>query len=263
MRRRGLAFRVRLLVLFGIFLGVAGWAAHDMHTRRERTAWNRSLRINLAILRLGPVKPDAIAALRARVPALEEQLQLEYSRYRTDGLKPFQITAYGPMDVAEGPPELADSTVLSLVRYAYDRWRYLRKVNEAMGVMDSSPDSVVYMVVRPPENAAFRFVEGASEDGGRIGLVEVELDRGMEDFALFVTAHELFHTLGAKDKYDEFGRTLVPTGLAEPFRLPMFPQEFAELMARNLVVAPDMERPPESLKELRVGPQTAEEVRWR
>ena len=39
-------------------------------------------------------------------------------------------------------------------------------------------------------------------------------DADSADFALVVVAHELFHTLGAEDKYDAQGRALVPLGLA-------------------------------------------------
>ena len=45
----------------------------------------------------------------------------------------------------------------------------------------------------------------------------------MADFALFVAAHELFHTLGATDKYDASGAALVPSGLAEPDLNPLVP----------------------------------------
>jgi hypothetical protein len=84
----------------------------------------------------------------------------------------------------------------------------------------------------------------------------------MVDFTLFVVAHELFHTLGATDKYDASGRTLVPKGLAEPDRLPRYPQIFVEVMARNRPVSSDEEKVPESLDELAVGPTTAKEIGW-
>jgi len=93
-------------------------------------------------------------------------------------------------------------------------------------------------------------------------VVEVELDDSMADFALFVATHELFHTLGATDKYDASGQTLIPDGLAEPDRVPRLPQAFAEVMARNRPVEPGVEVPPESLDELSVGPATAREVGW-
>jgi hypothetical protein len=105
-------------------------------------------------------------------------------------------------------------------------------------------------------------VEGASEQGGRIGIASCDLGDDMADFALFVAAHELFHTLSATDKYDASGHTLVPEGLAEPERAPRFPQRYAELMARNRPLDAEREAPPTSLSELRVGPYTAQEIGW-
>jgi len=101
-----------------------------------------------------------------------------------------------------------------------------------------------------------------SEHGGRVGVALAELDETTVPLALFVTAHELFHTLGANDRYDAEGRTLVPDGLAEPERIPMFPQRYAELMARNRPLAADREVPPASLDELWVGAKTAREIGW-
>jgi hypothetical protein len=105
-------------------------------------------------------------------------------------------------------------------------------------------------------------VEGEGQQGGRLGAVEVDLDGSMVDFALFVAAHELFHTLGATDKYDASGRTLMPAGLASPMLRPLFPQPCAEVMARNRPVGPGSEQPPDRLDELGVGPLTAREVGW-
>ena len=123
-------------------------------------------------------------------------------------------------------------------------------------------DSRIYLVARPGHAHDPNFVEGLSEEGGRVGFVEVDLAATMVDYALFVFAHELFHTLGATDKYDADGVTMIPDGLAEPDLEPRFPQRYVEVMARRRPLAPGKERAPESLRELRVGPLTAREIGW-
>jgi hypothetical protein len=50
--------------------------------------------------------------------------------------------------------------------------------------------------------------------------------------------------------------------LAEPDLQPLYPQRFAELMARNRPIDPATEEPPVSLEELAVGPVTAGEIGW-
>jgi len=101
-----------------------------------------------------------------------------------------------------------------------------------------------------------------AEQEGRIGIVDVELDASMVDLTLFVVAHELMHTLGASDKYDANGRTIVPDGLVEPDRTPLYPQRSAVVMARNRPVSASAEATPETLDELAVGSSTAKELGW-
>jgi hypothetical protein len=177
-------------------------------------------------------------------------------------MHPFVFTFAGPVDVAGGPPEAAGDGVLDAVRHSWALWRWTSHVDRAATLDASSFDSRIYVAARPPVNARQLFIEGESEEGGRIGVVEVELDASMADFALFVTAHELLHTVAASDKYDTAGRTLVPAGLAEPDRVPLYPQRFAEVMARNRPLAPEFEEPPADLSELAVGPATAREIGW-
>ena len=123
-------------------------------------------------------------------------------------------------------------------------------------------DSRIYLLLRAPRERERSWVEGSSELGGRVGIARIELDASTEDLALFVVGHELFHTLGASDKYDAIGRTLIPDGLVEPERVPLYPQRYSEIMTRNLVLAPGSERPPDSLSELGVGALTARELGW-
>jgi hypothetical protein len=157
---------------------------------------------------------------------------------------------------------------LSLVLHSFERWSYLSRIERALqrqgspGFNSSNYDSVVYLVVRPPASQDLTFVEGYGEHGGRVGIVEVELDREVVDLALAVAAHELLHTLGAEDKYDEHGNTLFPAGLAEPEQKPLFPQHSVEVMARNRPLSPTREVPLRSLRELRVGAITAREIGW-
>ena len=121
-------------------------------------------------------------------------------------------------------------------------------------------DARLYLVVKPPSDQAL--VEGMSEHGGRVGIARAELDHDTVDLALFVAAHELFHTLGAEDHYGADGRVRLPDGLAEPELVPLFPQRRAELMARNRPVSATAEERPSTLDELGVGPATAREVGW-
>jgi hypothetical protein len=189
-------------------------------------------------------------------------LASEYHRYGGRLERPVTFTLYGPVNVDKPAPADPDSDIPSLARHAYDLWRWTHAVDEGSGLPARSFDSRIYLVMRAPREKGVQWVEGSSELGGRIGVAKVELDPSSVDLALFVASHEFLHTLGASDKYDVTGRALVPSGLVEPDRVPTYPQRFAEVMARNLVLAPGVERPPESISELGVGIATAREIGW-
>ncbi len=151
---------------------------------------------------------------------------------------------------------------IALVKQALAARAWRRAIDPRIGVIPDHWDTRVYVVARKPASETRSFVEGQSEQDGRIGAVDVELDASMADLTLFVVTHELMHTLGASDKYDGAGRASVPKGLAEPDRVPRYPQRFAEVMARNRPVSETEEVVIASLDELAIGPFTAKEIGW-
>ena len=261
-QRSRVFFHLRLTFLLGVLAIVVVWALRDVTRRKARTDWTETLTVAIVVLRVGPIDAALTEKLRDRVHALEQRLADEYRRYGGASHAPFRVELYGPLDVPSSTPEQPREGIVDLVRYTFDLWRYVRDVNRRAALSASTVDSSIYVVARPARDGRPALVEGTSEEGGTIGIVEVELDEDMADFALFVAAHELLHTLGATDKYDAHGRAVVPAGLAEPERIPLYPQRFAEVMARNVPLGPTTERAPSTLDELRVGEATAREIGW-
>lgn len=260
--RRTWAFRVRVSILLAVLVMVAGYAARDVYVRRARTDWDRTLLVAVVVLELEPVDGSALAAFSERLPLLQEKLALEARRYRPELALPFEFQLFGPIKVEAAPPEPRGDSFFELGAHAWRQWRYLSRIDDHAGVATRAYDGRLYVTVRPPKNEGRSQVEGYSQDGGRIGSVTVELDDRMVDLALLVVAHELFHTLGATDKYDAKGHALVPHGLADPELEPRYPQTHVEIMARNRPLAEGQEVVPESLDELRVGNKTAQEIGW-
>ena len=257
-----IAFRIRLAILVGLLAMTVLFALHDISSRRARTEWKRPVSVAVALVQLGPVDQSALNALDGRFRVLEARFAAEYHRYGGQLDRPVTFTLYGPVTVDRPPPPDPDSDIPSLARHAYELWRWTHAVDQSCGLPTRSFDSRIYLVMSAPQDKGRQWVEGSSESGGRIGLAKVELDVTSVDLALFVASHELLHTLGATDKYDPSGLALVPSGLVEPDRVPRFPQRYAEVMARNLVLAPGKERPPDSIAELGVGIATAREIGW-
>lgn len=252
--------RARVAVLLAVLGVVVLYAWANIRSRRARNEWTRPLNVAMVLVRDGPVDPAAIEAMRARVPALDERLAGELHRYRAAPERPFYFVLRGPVELREPLPTPASDGVVDLAKQSWNLSRWVKDIDARAGLNGDAYDARVYVVIRPGQRDQARFVEGSSEQGGRIATLEVDLDATMVDFALFVTAHELFHTLGALDKYDATGATQIPAGLAEP-EAP-FPQKFAELMARGRAIAPGRDELPDSLDLLRVNPITAREIGW-
>ena len=238
------------------------WAGNDWWRRRERRAWQRPLRVALVVVEREPVAPATLAALSSRALDLERRLGQEYQRHGGQGVTPFSIVVEGPVAASTDPPRVGEQDLWGLVRHSYAQWRWTRELDQRAHVAWRGYDARIYLVLKPARSGQPRFVEGESEDGGRVGVALADIDDDMLDFALFVAAHELFHTLGASDKYDANGNARYPQGFADPARQPRFPQPGAELMARSLPLSPTSERPPDTLQELWVGAETAREIGW-
>lgn len=257
-------FYVRVGVLLAILAGVLLWGWRDVRSRRARNAWDHTLTVAILLVRLEPIDDVAVAALRKQLPALEDRLSAELARYRPGAPHPFRFELKDPVDGTAPPPAPASDGPVDLAKYAYALDSYVGDVDKRAGLDASLYDVRIYVSLRRPRQAEVTLAEGRSQQGGRIGIVEVELDTDAEGahLPLVVVAHELMHTLGATDKYDASGRTLVPLGLAEPDRVPVFPQRYAEVMARNRPISATVEKVPESFAQIAVGPVTAREIRW-
>lgn len=259
MNRRSF-FGARVGFLLGVLVAVAVYAWKDVHDRRARNEFERSLDVALVLVRDGELDPADLERLESRVPILSERLREAFRAHRGEEHQPFSFVVHGPVALEEPLPVPAEGLVAAL-RYAYQLYRFTHDVDARASVASGDFESRIYLVLRSPSDRGL--VEGMSEQGGRIGIALAELDSSTIDLALFVSAHELFHTLGATDKYDPAtGRALEPDGFAEPGRIPLWPQRYVELMARNRPVAPGRELRPESLDELWVGKKTAGEIGW-
>jgi len=264
-RRKRRFFLVRVSILLFVLFVVVLYAVKDLRSRRGRNAWDHTLDVAIVLVHVvgtPAVDPAAERALEERIPALEDRLRREAERHRPGLGKPFSIRLHGPIEVAAAPPSPTSGGAVDLAKQTLAMKAWLRDVDPRAGIVPEHWDMRIYVVARKPASEKSSFVEGQSEQDGRIGSVAVELDASMVDTTLFVVTHELMHTLGATDKYDATGRTMIPEGLAEPDRSPLYPQPRAEVMARNRVLAEGRETIPTTLEELAVGPLTAREIGW-
>jgi len=81
------------------------------------------------------------------------------------------------------------------------------------------------------------------------------------EFQLRLT-HEILHLLGAKDLYNNKGLPKYPEGYVDPFKDPLHPQVFGEIMSRTIPQNPSEYIPLSSLEEARIGASTAKDIGW-
>jgi hypothetical protein len=259
-KKRTTFFYVRVGILLTILALVSMYAAADVWRRHARLAWDHTLSVAIVVVYAEPVDPLLVDQLRTGVPALEAQLSHELTRYKPGAPQPFAFRVIGPVQGAPPPPRLEADGISDLVQHSFEVKRWAQSVHVALHDDLASFDSRIYVFVKPSVSEGTQWVEGESEDGGRIGVVTTELDKDGAAFSLFAIAHELFHTLGASDKYDAQGRAAFPAGYVDPAN--RYPQQFAELMARGRPISETKEVPIEGLGELAIGAETAREIKW-
>ncbi len=247
----------RVAVLLLVLVPLAGLGLRQSRRRAARLAWARPLTVSVVLHSEAPVEAAVVDTWREGLVALEAWFTAEAARLEAPLPRPLSLSLVEP--VRGGPrPRQPEPTGAWL-----DDVRAARAFRSALDAL-AAPTGDVRLVVSLGASGAGRgrFVEGAAERYGEVGLVLAP--GGEPELALELTAvaHELLHCLGAVDAYEPSGRARVPDGLAEPERVPPFPQRFAEVMVGELPVSPDAGRVPRSLEEVRIGPATARAIGW-
>src|SRR6056297_1948214 len=247
--------RIALLLYVLLFVAAGAWIS-----RAATTDWDDTLYVNLY-----PVNGDGSAAAADWIEELEERdfepierfLQVEAERYGRRPARALDITLGPALD--EGPPPPPeDANVLQIAAWSLHlRWWSWRATRN-----DGVPDPDIKLFVRyfaPHDEVVLDPSLGLEK--GLVGVINAFASRSMRGANRVVITHELLHTLGATDKYDPAtSQPLVPTGLADPDRVPLYPQPRAEIMAGRIALAPTEARIPDDLQRTTVGPLTAAEI---
>ncbi len=164
-------------------------------------------------------------------------------------------------EVKSTPPAPPQSgNVLSVVawslRLRYWAWKH--------GDTDGMPAQIRVFVVFHDPAAHPRLAHSIGLEKGLIGVVNAFAAPEMAGQNSVVIAHEVLHTIGARDKYDPTNnQPLYPDGFAAPAQLPRYPQTAAEIMGGRIPLSESAAEIPESLQQTVVGERTALEIGWR
>lgn len=250
---------VRIAILLVVLL----WAAaHTWIERVTSTRWREPLWVGIF-----PINADGSQAAQSYIDALDastfsdisEFVAREAHRYGRELSEPVHIELYP--QVRRIPPLLVPGAgVLDIaswsLRLRWFGWRQLEFNGRA-------PPRIRMLVLYHDASTLDSVPDSHGLQKGLIGVVHLFALRKQEGTNAVVLAHELLHTLGATDKYvPGTGFPVFPSGFADPYQKPLYPQAMTEIMAGRYAVSAQDARMPVNLKTAVVGPQTAAEIRW-
>lgn len=251
---------VRVAILLGMLAVVAFVTWND---NRRVTSWKLPLTVTIV-----PVDATGDAAVARWVSSLDAARFTPVADFFAREAKRHDI-ALSPVvklalakPIAEVPPQEPDDLTNRLQIAAWSL--KLRWWSWSQGRTHAFPKSTVNVFVVYEVDHGQIPEESLGIKQGRIGIVRTLPGEEESGWTNVTVAHELLHTLGATDKYKPSGMPVHPDGYADPARIPLVPQVFAEIMAGQIPLAKDGSFvQAKSLDRCLVGTKTALEIGWK
>ena len=249
------AIRIGILLFILFFVAVSTWL-----TQARSTDWNNSLWVKIY-----PINADGSDVSDRYIDSLdsgdfadiESFIKRETDKFNKTISRPLRIELGNR--IAEQPPELeAGSGMFGIMLWSIKmRWW----ASGTAGAQDSiEPDVRIFVRFHHPDKV-FVLENSVGLRKGMVGMVNAYASRQQSRRNNVIIAHEFLHTLGATDKYElGSGQPIPPDGLAEPDRIPLYPQRYAEIMGGRIALAENDAVIPKSLEFALIGPLTASEI---
>ncbi|PVZ72230.1 hypothetical protein [Pelagibaculum spongiae] len=194
----------------------------------------------------------------ADLKPLERWFAKESERYGMLFQRPIQLHLMPTVNAPSPPEAPADRSPWKVAYWSlelrYWAWKYLD---------DGFPThSKIVMKVYPK---SIEKLPGHSTglEKLKLGIVKIRGNRIELPYLRFLIGHELLHTLGASDKYSYADHSpYYPAAFLEPDKKPLYPQNFAEIMAGVIPKTSKTWQPTNKLSLIKVGDDTAREIGW-
>lgn len=245
---------IRILFLLLVLLVVAGMTLGE---RLWVRSWTRPLQVAIYPIAADRASAAYVASLRAvDFEEIGAFIAESGRQWKKGGVPAPHLRLMAT--VTEVPPLTEVRSGLDAMRWSLRmRWFAFRHTPFWAGL---GRVRVFVLYHEPRENLALPHSHGLQK--GLLGVVHAFADVAQQAQNNFVIAHELLHTLGARDKYDSGGQPVAPEGLADMHRDPLYPQSRAEIMAGRIALAPSRSEIPRGLSEAVIGYATAAEIGW-
>ncbi len=250
------SIRVTLLLLTLLFFGFVS-LTQLVYTRN----WNHTLNVTVFPINGDGdlITADYIDSLQTNdFSIIDRWAEREAERYDLDLSKPFKVSL--GQQIRKRPPDWPENDNAIAVLFWGLRFRWWAYSNTP----DDNGDLTrirMYVVYHSGEDDR-PLAHSLGMQKGLMGLVNAFALPEQTDQNNVVIAHEILHTVGAIDKYTEYGSPRYPIGFANPVRDPLFPQRYAEIMAGRIPTDTGTSYMAESLRSTQINQFTANEINW-
>lgn len=250
---------IRIAILLTILAVVAG---NQWLTKQRFSSWDRTLWITVY-----PVLAEPDASIQRYAESLDVSnfndinafFKREAARYGRVLEQPVVFQVAQPL--ASQPPAVPVESsgfgvALWSLKMRWWAWRHGRENGLA-------PTDIKMFVRYQTHKPNVLLERSVGIQNGGYGVVNAVASRQMAGRNRIVITHELMHILGASDRYDQrTGQPFEPEGLANPSRVPLYPQSQAEIMAGRIAVSASNWAQPVNLTAIVIGELTASEIGW-
>jgi len=248
--------RVTLLLIGLVITGFVS-LTQLVYTRN----WNQTLEVTVF-----PINGDGYLSTADYIASLSDETftiinqwaEREAQRHQLDLQTPFNVTL-GETIQSLPPTWPKNDNPISVLWWGLRfRWWAYRNTPDDGGKLTRIRMFVMYH--EGDENKPLSHSLGLQK--GLLGLVHAFAIPEQTAQNNVVIAHEMLHTVGAIDKYSQYGSPLYPVGFANPNREPLFPQRYAEIMSGRIPVSFGHSYMAVSLRSAQVNQYTAAEINW-
>ena len=251
------------LVRIVLLLALLAWVYfYTQHQQTNMTLWYKPIEVIIY-----PINGDHSSKTENYIKQLNEGdfsdiddfFTRSSHRYHLITIQPFYTTlGHEIKSIPPAVPHDSNPSVLNAVSWSLKTrlWAFRHTPDT------STSDNIrLYVVYHQPDEAQ-TLPHSIGLQDGLIGVVHAFADPLQNHENNVVMAHEILHTVGATDKYDQHNQPLYPIGYAQPHKTPLYPQQFAEIMAGRIPLSETQSKMPPDLNEVVVGKVTAREIHW-
>jgi hypothetical protein len=250
--------KIRIAILFFILFLVGGNA---YLTQLRITDWDQSLAIVIYPINGdgSPFTANYIASLDLDdFKPIERFLQTEGRRFTLELTDPVSIDLAPEIKTLPPPPPFG-ADMFAIMWWSLQLRYWAWKHDTYSGPLNNIK---VFVLYHDPE-LHVRLNHSLGLKKGHIAMVNGFATRHQAAQNNVIIVHEMLHTLGATDKYNlQTLQPLYPEGYAEPEKIPLLPQKYAEIMGGAIPLSPSESKTPDSLFFTVIGQSTAKEIKW-